>query len=290
VKTGQFRFGVELDIVRETPATALIDGKWGFGQVVASKAMDIAIEKALHHSISMVAVFKCNHIGLVATYPMKALNHQMIGIVLCNSEPQVAPYGGKARKMGTNPIAIVIPTKEAQPIILDMATSIVAAGKVRAKYATGERTPEGWIIDGDGNPTVDPAIFIKGDRKEPGGGMLLPLGGYKGFCLSVIIDLLGGALTGAGCSSTEFQRGNGVILSAIKLTSFTPLEDFLERVETMIQSLKQTPTAPGFAEILMPGEVEFRAYEQRMREGIDIDEFTIRNLAAVAKDLNVSLF
>lgn len=289
VQVGNCKLGVDCNIVRETPSSAVIDGNWGFGQVIATKAMELAIQKAKRQSISLVGIFNCNHIGLVANYPMMAIQHDMIGVTICNAVPQVAPYGGRARKMGTNPISIAIPSKNEHPIVLDMATSIVAAGKVRAKYVKGEKTPEGWIIDGEGQPTVDPEIFLKGDRKEPGGGMLLPFGGYKGFGLSIIIDLLSGALTGAGCSSTELQRGNGIVMSAIKIDSFTSIERFTERVDNLIRSLKTTPTVPGFDEILMPGELEFREYEQRKREGIDIDAFTWGHLEALALELDVHL-
>lgn len=289
VLDGKFKLGVDVEVLRQTSSTALINGNWGFGQIVASKAMELAITKAETKSISLVGILNCNHIGLVAHYPMMALQHDMIGITICNSAPQVAPYGGRERKMGTNPIAIAIPSKEEKPIVLDMATSIVAAGKVRATSAKGEQTPEGWIIDGDGNPTVDPEIFLKGDRGEPGGGMLLPLGGYKGFGLSIIIDLLCGALTEAGSSSTELQRGNGVIMLAIKINSLTSIERFTERVDTLIKSLKSTPTAPGYDEIFMPGELEFREYEQRQKTGIEIDSQTWRNLLSLAKKLEVNI-
>ena len=287
VQAGKFRFGVDFEVVHETLSSALINGNWGFGQVISTKAMELAIEKAKRQSISLVGIFNCNHIGLVAHYPMMAIKHDMIGITICNAVPQVAPYGGRARKMGTNPISIAIPSKEEKPIVLDMATSIVAAGKVRAKYTKGEKTPKGWIIDSEGKPTVDPEIFLKGDRGEPGGGMLLPFGGYKGFGLSIIIDLLSGALTGAGCSSTELQRGNGILMSAIKIDSFTSIERFTERVDNLIRSLKNTPTAPGFDEIFMPGELEFREYEKRMKEGIEIDALTLGNLESLAKELDV---
>lgn len=289
VQAGLFKLGVNIDIIHETFSSTLINGNWGFGQVIATKAMEIAISKAKKHSISLVGSFNCNHIGLVASYPMMAIKQGMIGITMCNAVPQVAPYGGRARKMGTNPIAIAIPAREEYPIVLDMATSIVAAGKVRAKYVKGETTPEGWIIDGDGNPTVEPEIFLKGDRKEPGGGMLLPFGGYKGFGLSIVVDLLSGALTGAGCSSTELKRGNGLLMAAIKIESFTAIESFRKRVDMLIRSLKQTPLAPGFNEIIMPGELEFREYEQRLIEGIEIDELTWRNLESLAKELHVPM-
>jgi uncharacterized oxidoreductase len=283
VKKGTMKFGVDVETVRETPSTALLNGNWGFGQVIGVRAMELAIEKARSHTISLVGVFNCNHIGMVAHYPMMALEHDMIGVALCNSSPEVTPFGGRMRKLGTNPIAVAIPANKEKPIVLDMATSVVAAGKIRARHAKGEKTPEGWIIDNDGQPTVDPAVFMSLK------GMLLPVGGYKGYGLSLIVDVLGGALTGTGCSSTEFKRGNGVIMYAINIESFTPVATFKERVDSLIRSIKSTPTAPGFSEILIPGEPEFRTMEERLKRGIEVDDTTWQALKSLGKELGIDI-
>jgi len=283
VKKGLMKFGVKVETVRETPSTALLNGEWGFGQVIGVEAMEVAIEKARSHTIGLVGVFNCNHIGMLAHYPMMALEHDMVGITLCNSSPEVAPFGGRARKLGTNPIAIAIPANKEKPIVLDMATSVVAAGKVRARFAKGDKLPEGWVIDEMGRPTVDPAVFMSLK------GMLLPVGGYKGFGLSLIVDVLGGALTGGGCSSTEFDRGNGVIMAAIKIDSFTPIATFKERVDNLIRSIKSTPTAPGFGAILIPGEPEFRTMEERPRKGIEVDDMTWQALRSLGKELGLDI-
>jgi len=283
VKKGTMKFGVKVETVRETPSTALLNGNWGFGQVIGVRAMELAIKKAKDHTIGFVGVINCNHIGMLAHYPMMALEHDMIGVTLCNSSPEVAPYGGRMRKLGTDPICVAIPANREKPIVLDMATSVVAAGKVRAKYVKGEKTPEGWIIDNDGQPTVDPSVFMSLK------GMLLPVGGYKGFGLSLVVDVLGGALTGAGCSSTEFQRGNGVIMYAIKIESFTPATTFKERVDNLIRSIKSTPTAPGYSEILVPGEPEFRTMEERSKKGIEVDDMTWQALRSLGKELGLDI-
>jgi len=283
VKKGQTKFGVELETVRETPSSALLNGNWGFGQVLGVKAMELAIEKARSHTIGLVGIFNCNHIGMLAHYPMMAVRHDMIGVTLCNSSPEVAPYGGRMRKLGTDPICVAIPANKEKPIVLDMATSVVAAGKVRAKYAKGEKLPEGWIIDDNGHSTVDPAVFMS--RK----GMLLPIGGYKGFGLSLIVDVLGGALTGAGCSSTEFKWGNGVVMSAINIESFTPVAAFKERVDNLIKSIKSTTTAPGFSEVLIPGEPEFRTMEERSKKGIEVDDTTWQALKSLGEELGLDM-
>jgi uncharacterized oxidoreductase len=220
---------------------------------------------------------------MLAYYSMMALEHDMIGMILCNSRPEVAPYGGRMRKLGTNPLSIAIPADKEMPYVLDMATSIVAAGKVRAKVAKGEMLPEGWVINEMGLPTTDPEVF-RSNR-----GMLLPFGGNKGYGMSLMIDLLGGALTGAGCSSTDSTGGNGTLMTAINIASFTPVETFKKRVDALIRSMKSTPTAPGFDEILIPGEPEFRAKKERSRYGIEIPDKTWQSLKSLGKEVGLNI-
>jgi len=283
IKSGRTVFPAEIEIVSDSDSSALINGNRGFGQVIGEKAMELAINKARGHTIGLVGAFNCNHIGMLAHYTMMALKQNMIGITICNSSPEVAPYGGKARKLGTNPLSIAIPAGKENPIVLDMATSVVAAGKIRTKYAKGEKLPEGWIIDEEGRPTVDPSVFVS--RK----GMLLPIGGYKGYGLSVIIDSICGALTGTGCSSTDFKFGNGVVMCAINIESFTPIEVFKERVDSQIRSIRDSPIAPNFNEILMPGEPEFRTMEERTKNGIEIADYTWEALKEAGKELGITV-
>jgi len=170
-----------------------------------------------------------------------------------------------------------------------MATSVVASGKVNVKYARGEKTPKGWIIDSDGNPTNDPAKFFE----EPMGA-LLPLGGiaaHKGYGLCLIVELLGGALSGAGCGKEFMKRGegNGVFLSATDISSFGPVDEFKNRVEGLIDQLKASKKAIGFTEILVPGEPEDREFEKRSREGIFIEDKTWNEILSVARELKVAL-
>lgn len=282
-KKGMIKFPAKIETVRESPSSALLNGNWGFGQVLGVKSMELAIKKAKEHTIGLVGVFNCNHIGMLAHYTMMALEHDMIGFTLCNSSPEVAPYGGKMRKLGTDPLSVAIPANKEKPIVLDMATSVVAAGKVRAKSAKGEKTPEGWIIDNDGRPTVDPEVFLSLK------GMLLPVGGYKGYGLSLVIDALCGALTGTGCSTELRARTNGVIMYAIDIESFTAVDAFKERVDNLIKSIKSTPTAPGFDEILIPGEPEYRTMEERSRKGIELADATWQSLQELATDVGVKI-
>ncbi len=286
IKRGQIKPGAKIEVVRETPSTALLDGNWGFGQVIAEKGMKMAMEKAKVHSISAVGLFHCNHIGRLGEYALMAAEQDMIGIVVCNAPPpggNTAPYGGKARRLSTDPISAAVPAGKWKPFLLDFATSMVAEGKLRIKYYGGKKVPSGWIMDKEGRPTTDPKAFYDG-------GAILPFGGHKGYALSLLIDILGGALTGGGCvSSREFVGGNGTLMMVINISSFTPLQEFKERVDALFEAIKDTPTAMGFKEVLVPGEPEFRTEEKRLKEGVFVEEKTWQNLTKIAEELELNL-
>jgi len=286
IKRGQIKPGAKIEVVKESPSTALLDGNWGFGQVIAEKGMKMVIEKAKAHSISAVGLFHCNHIGRLGEYSLMAAEQDMIGIVVCNAGPpggNTAPYGGRARRLSTDPISAAVPAGKSKPFLLDFATSVVAEGKLRIKYYRGEKVPRGWIIDKEGRPTTDPKDFYEG-------GAVLPFGGHKGYALSLLIDILGGALTGGGCvSSKEFVGGNGTLMIAINISSFTPLQEFKERTDALFEAIKETPTAMGFKEVLVPGEPEFRTEEKRLKEGIFVEEKTWQDITKIAEELELNL-
>ena len=286
IREGKIRPGAKIEVVQETPSTALIDGHWGFGQVIAKKGMEMAVEKAKVSSISLVGIFHCNHIGRLGEYSMMAAKQDMMGIILCNAPPKggnTAPYGGAARRLGTNPMSIAVPAGEMKPFLLDFATSVVAEGKLRVKRYRGEKVPTGWIIDKKGRPTNNPEDFYRG-------GALLPFGGHKGYALALLIDILGGALTGAACtSSEEYERGNGTLMVAINIGSFTPLEAFKERVDNLFKKIKETPPMPGYKEVLIPGEMEFNMEEKRLKEGIFVAEKTWQDISKLTEELGLDL-
>jgi len=286
IKRGEIRPGAKTEVVRETPSTALIDGHWGFGQVVAEEGMRMAIEKAKTYSISSVGAFHCNHIGRLGEYSMMAAEEGMVGIIACNSGPKggiMAPYGGAASRLSTNPLSVAVPAGKMKPFLLDFATSVVAEGKVRLKRNRRETIPTGWILDKNGRPTNDPEDLYRG-------GMLLPFGAYKGYALALLIDTLGGALTGAGCTtSDEYEGGNGVLMAALNIGSFMPLEAFKKRVDDLFRSMKDTPTVSGCEEVLIPGEPEFRTEEERLIEGIFVDDETWQGVTKVAEELGLDL-
>ena len=244
IQNGDIKPGANIEIVQETPATAIINGYWGVGQLIATKAMQIAIEKAKSCSISSVSVYNCNHIGRLANYALMAVEHEMIAMMMVNGhggDQGVAPFGGITQRLGTNPIAVALPTK-GEPFVLDITTSAVAGGKIRVKRARKEELPEGWLIDSEGNPTIDPEVYFTGGALLPLGGVL----GHKGYGLGLVVDILAGALSEAGCSRVDAPRsGNGIWTCVINIKNFTPIDEFKDRVHLLFEYVKSSPTAPG---------------------------------------------
>ena len=285
------RPGAQLKILNETSAAAALDGNWGFGQVIARKAMEIAMTKARVNGIGMVTARNCNHIGMVGEYTQMAAEQDMIGIGLCNADKEVAPYGSIDPVYGTDPISIGIPTN-GRPVLLDMATSVVPSGKISDAITRNEKIPFGWLIDSEGRPTTDPHDLGTGPRffsdpKPKSKGALLPFGGYKASGLSLCIELVGGLLSGAGCS--EELKGNGVVMMAIDIGKFTSLRDFKEKAERLITIVKNGRKASGVKEILVAGEPEYRKMEERLGSGIEVPDATWAAIRQTAEELNVNI-
>ena len=286
IQNGDIKPGANIEIVQETPATAIINGNWGVGQLIAAKAMQIAIEKAKSCSISSVSVYNCNHIGRLANYALMAAEREMIAIMMVNGhggDQSVAPFGGIARRLGTNPISVAIPTKN-DPFVLDITTSAVAGGKIRVKRARKEELPEGWLIDSEGNPTTDLEVYFTGGALLPLGGVL----GHKGYGLGLVVDILAGALSEAGCSRADApQLGNGIWACVIKIENFTPIDEFKDRVHLLFEYVKSSPTAPGFNETVIPGERSFRERRKRLEEGIFIEDETWQQIMDTRRSLGL---
>jgi len=287
LRDGLIQPGQPTEIVRETPTTAVIDGHWNFGQVAARRATEIALAKAEAQGLGAVALHHANHVGRVGDYVLMAAERGFLGLAAVNNHgaaPHVAPFGGTAGRLSTNPIAFAAPTSSGPPFVLDMTTSIVAEGKIRVLRNQGKPIPEGWVLDGHGQPTTDPHAFY-----GPPKGALLPFGGklgHKGFGLSLMVELLAGALSGAGCSRPGVTRlGNALFLLALKVESFLPLAEFERHLEALRTHVKDTPTQPGFDEILVPGEPEARTEARRRAEGIPLDDETWRQVLEAARSV-----
>jgi uncharacterized oxidoreductase len=282
----------EIEIVPpETPSSTVIDGHWGFGQVIATQAMEIAIAKARTHAISAVNVYNCNHIGRLADYVLMAAQAKMIGLLFVNghgADQGTAPWGGIARRLGTNPMACAIPTGRDAPILIDITTSVVAGGKLRAYRNRGEALPEGWLIDSAGNPSADPAVYFDAPK-----GALLPFGGiagHKGYGLGLLIDILAGAMCEAGCSRPSAPRlGNALLAIVINIQDFTSSVDFEAHVARLIDFVKASPTASGFDEISLPGEKSARTRRHRLANGIPIDDATWEQVVKAAREGGIEI-
>jgi uncharacterized oxidoreductase len=292
IKMGVTKPRAEINILRETPSMAIIDGGWNLGQVVAKYAMNVCIEKAKKSIVSLVTARNSHHIGRLNAYAEMALAEDMIGIVSVNAASVVAPFGGKSRQLGTNPLCFAIPSGEVPPMVLDMATSVWASGKILVYLARGEELPEDVFMDSEGNPAVDPSLYRKGGVIRTFGG---EIAGYKGFGLSLLVEILTGALTEAEVSNSDEYRarqvsgGNGIFMIAIDVGQVTDLDGFKKRVDDLLISVKNSPTAPGYDEILIPGDRERRKKKKLLIEGIFVEDKTWNEITSLAKELNVEI-
>jgi uncharacterized oxidoreductase len=246
-------------VLNESPTTALVDGQWAFGQITAEFATDVLVQKALEMRVAAVGVRNCNHIGRLGQYAEQAADSGVIAMVtLCGGGvgTSTTPYGGAARTLGTNPFAFGLPAGTHPPVIVDFATTVVAGGKIAAARDRGEPIPEGRILTKDGQPTTDPNEFAEG-------GMLLPMGEHKGFGLSMVAEALGGALTGATRFEAEQRSRNCLFVWGIEIGAFQPAEEYRMLEDRSIAKVKATPPAPGFDEVLIPGERGRRAQQAR---------------------------
>ena len=288
IRRGHIVPGAPFEVVTETDATTVIDGNWGFGYVVSERAMDITIEKARKGGVAAATVFRQSHVGRLTDYPLMAADQGLIGLMTADSgrsAKNVVPFGGRRRRLGTNPICMAVPSDLDGPMFIDFATSAVAGGKISVAVARGTAIPEGWIVDEDGNPTTDPNDLAAGGAQLPLGGTE----GHKGYGLSVMIEILCGILTGLGFGHDPSGRHNdGCFMAAFDVAAFRPLEDFKREVAQFAQYLKDTPKAAGFDEIYYPGELESSRAARLQVEGITVEETTWDLLRGLAREYSVA--
>lgn len=280
--------------VHESPSTLVLDADKALGLVSASYAMDKAIGIAAKIGTGWVAVRNSNHFGIAGQHAKRALDHDMIGIVMTNASPLVAPTYSKERLLGTNPIAVAIPAGKEDPFIADFATTVVANGKLEIYGRAGKEIPFGWAIDKKGNNSSSPNAV-----KE--GGALLPLGGtdtngsHKGYCLGAIVDIFSGVFSGSnfgpwvppfvpyGDSSKEqVGEGMGHFFGAMRIDAWQPKEIFKQRMDTWIKRFKESSAIEGKEEVLIPGEPERRVEEIRRKAGIPLQKQVKESLDELA--------
>jgi uncharacterized oxidoreductase len=273
-------------IVRETPASLVIDANRSFGIVLAYHAMQMAVERAKEHTLGAVAVHRASHIGRLGAFPPLAAEQDCIGILILNGGGRfTAPFGGTGRRLPPNPIAASVPTLHGPPMMLDITTSMAAGGKVEVYKARGKDVPEGWLVDNEGRMVTDPDLFLTGEAA------MLPLGGasgHKGYGLAMMIDAIAGGLSWAGCSANPPTRGgSGFLALAIKIESFIDVAEYKGEVQRLIDWVKSSPVMPGHQKIYLPGEIEEEIKQQRAADGIQLEESTWNEIVAAAQSVGV---
>lgn len=286
-QTGGLNPQPSIKVIKESGATAVMDGDNGLGLITSYPAMKLAIDKAAEYGVGTVTVRKSGHCGMLAYWSMMALECDMIGYATTNTSPIMAPWFGLTPSYGNNPISYAIPAGRELPLVLDMAVSVVAQGKIRLAHIKNEPIPLGWAMDKNGEPTTDTQAALD--------GFLMPIGGYKGYGMALVNDVLCGVLSG-GIFGKDLARapvgsalagGYCHFLMALDIAHFTPVSEFKERVDKMVRMMKSSQLAKGQKRVYLPGEIEFENHRQRIKEGIPYPEEVTRSLEEVAKDLCV---
>jgi LDH2 family malate/lactate/ureidoglycolate dehydrogenase len=288
ILAGGINLKPNIKVVQERTAMALVDGDNGMGHLVMKKATDLAIHKARTAGIAWVGSRLSNHAGPASLYARMALQHDMIGLYFAvGNANHLPPWGGLDMLLSTNPIAAAIPTLNEAPVVLDMATTVAAYGKVKAKAQRGEMMPEGWMIDRQGKPLLDPT------KSEE--GFLLPIGGYKGYGLSLIVGILAGTLNGAamGRQVIDFNKdfssttNTGQAIAIIDPSAFGDLHEFKQNVDTLVRELRGSERMPGVDRIWLPGEQSHEKRKTNEAQGILLAPNLMKQLHDLASQLNI---
>jgi LDH2 family malate/lactate/ureidoglycolate dehydrogenase len=277
----------KIDVLRETPSTALLDANDGWGQVASEKAVELVVEKAREVGSAWVGVRNSNHNGTAGYWTVKIAREGMVGICSMNTSPVMAAHGSRRPTLGTNPLSIAVPSSSGRPVVLDMATSNQARGKIILAAKNNDPIPEGWAITNEGLPTTDAKEALKGS--------VLPLGGPKGSGLAIMLDILTGVLTGAEFGAKmprmyddpQPQRV-GHMFSAISVEAFMPMTEFLSRIDEKERETRQGPPVPGFERVSMPGDGTHERMAMHREDGIPLTAEVYDDLLAAARRYGVS--
>lgn len=278
----------DIKILDEGKAVSIIDGQNGMGQLATLVATKECIKKSKEFGVSVVGIRNTNHFGIAAYYSMLMSQEGLIGIVMTNTSPLMAPFGGVEAKLGSNPITISIPADKHADIVLDMATSNAARGKLEIAVRNNQDIPDSWAITKDGERTTNP--------KEGLEGTLLPIGGPKGYGLAVIIDILSGLLTGASYSDnvgalfeTDKTQNLGAIIIGLDVSRFMDLSEFTKKIDVYIEDFKNSKKAKGVKEIFMPGEIEFLNEVRNLENDISISDGLYKDVIELGEKVNLDL-
>jgi len=289
------RFGVPFKILQDEPGMALVDGGYGVGAVVATKAMNLAVEKARSAGIGCVWVQNGGDFMMTANHALQAVEHDMAGVVMRNENPRVAPWGGKEAFFFTNPIAVAVPAGEEPPIVIDMAAGSFSVGQTVMAARDNRLLPSAHLVTSDGKYTDDPAKIVKdpADRESGFSGGIVTLG-YKGLAWALIIELFSGLLAGTNTSNkNDFEPtgerpwNEGMFHMAIDVAKLQPVDRFKAATDEYIRALRRVEPAEGFERVVVPGEFEARNEEQRKKEGVPIRDEDWQGVMDVAAKLGV---
>jgi LDH2 family malate/lactate/ureidoglycolate dehydrogenase len=286
LRSGVARAVAAPEFVVDAGAIAVLDGNEAMGQVTAAQAAADAIRRAKAHGIGAVAVRRSNHFGTAMYFTLMGPPAGCILFLATNASPAMAPWGGREKCVGNNPWSWAAPAGSHAPLVLDIANTAVARGKVYLARQRGEAIPPGWALDAEGAPTTDPEAALA--------GLIQPMAGHKGYAISVVMDMLSGVLTGAefgpgvnGPYVPDKPSGAGHLLIALDIAKFLPLAEFETRMETMIAGLKAVKPAKGVDEIFYPGEIEARNDRRHRAEGLSLPPDTLRDLAQLAQEIGL---
>jgi L-2-hydroxycarboxylate dehydrogenase (NAD+) len=289
IKGGAVNLKPKIRMAREAAGMGLVDGDNGMGHLVMRYATEKAIEKAKSAGVAWIGVRMSNHAGPASLYASMPLEHDMVGLYLAvGNANHLPPWGGLDMLLSTNPIAVAVPAGEEPAIVLDMATTVAAYGKVKTKAQRGEMMPEGWMMDREGRPLTDP--------QRASEGFLLPIGGYKGYGLALVIGLLGGTLNGAamGKDVVDFNADDtsvtntGHVIVAFNVEAFRPVAEFKRQVDTLIRDIRGSKRLPGVDRIRLPGEGSHAARAERAKNGIPLPAPLLASLNELASQLGIS--
>jgi LDH2 family malate/lactate/ureidoglycolate dehydrogenase len=289
IAEGQLDPKARPEIIKETATTALVDGKWTFGHVAAKYGTSVAIKKAKESGTAAVSIVRCNHIGRLGQWASQAAAEGVIAMVTVGGggggsrggRGSAAPFGGAEPAFSTNPISIGMPGGETPDMLIDFATTVVAEGKLQVARAKKAPVPPGSILDKDGNPTTDAEDFYNG-------GMLLPFGGHKGYALAMFVEMLGGAFTPGDEINGEGRRG-GAVIWAVDAFAFRSPESYADNADFVLQRVKKIKPAPGFKEVLIPGEPEANSATERLNDGIPVADTTWQQIVEGGKSVGVDV-
>ncbi len=286
MQSGATRINVQPNLITDASAIAVLDGENGIGQVITKRAMTEAIGRACEHGIGAVAVRNSGHFGTAMYFTKMAAERGCIGLLFTNASPAMAPWGGREKLVGNNPWSIAAPAGKYPAMMLDIANTAVARGKLYVARQRNEKIPADWATDIFGVPTDDPAMGIAGN--------ILPMAGHKGYAIATVVDMLSGILSGSsflnnvvGPYEPQGNSGVGHLAMAIDIASFRPLTEFNKDMENMVEKIKAAPLSPGTEEIFYPGELEAKHAQVNLERGISIPDSTVDELNDAAKQLGV---